>query len=83
MSWQSGASAADISLPDGFATAPVPPDTPGARSQPLAAELANVPAAVQALQRAGVIAIPTDTLYGEGCHVCSIVGSCNGSILVG
>lgn len=65
MSWRSDASAADCSSADGSAAAAPASGTPDPASQPLAAELANVPAAVEALQRPGVIAIPTDTLYGE------------------
>ena len=65
MSWRPDASAADCSPADGSAAAAPASGTPDPASQPLAAELANVPAAVEVLQRACVIAIPTDTLYGE------------------
>ena len=68
MSWRTDASATDSSIPDSSAAAAPASGAPNPPPQPLAAELANVPAAVEALQRAGVIAIPTDTLYGE--HLC-------------
>lgn len=65
MSWRSDGGQADSGS---SAAAAQPPDAavqPPQPSQPLPAELANVPIAVRALQRSGVIAIPTDTLYGE------------------
>lgn len=61
MSWRSDGNAADLST----AAAAEPADAASPRRTPLPAQLSNVPVAVQALQRSGVIAIPTDTLYGK------------------
>ena len=65
MSWRSEGNAVESS----GAVAEPPPGAPPVTPQPLnpeplRAELPNVPAAVRALQQHGVIAIPTDTLYG-------------------
>lgn len=60
MSWRSDRSQADSSHSAAQSSNEAAP-----ASAPLLAELANVPTAVRALRRPGIIAIPTDTLYGE------------------